>query len=323
MGTQSWKWLLNQVSDQELASIAKALRLRVPGFKGTSWQRHWKAARAAVIQALLQPRQLAHLAEQLDCQVQQDSGLQELRAATAPELRRRLATGEAPARILQALLSSPTPEHVALADQLLPELRASVSQWPPGAGSADTPSKLRQLARLDDLERQLSVCQQAAELLKQEMTALTHELEAQRAQSEDDRHLWELERQSLLSRLADRDTRLQQLINRPSPEAVAADAAQPAVAVTSPVKVALVGNLGSVQLPATLGYALQWISPADLLQGLATAQIAEADEVWLLTYATPLPVRRRLLRAVPGKLRYFAAYEELLAFVEQEGKPGE
>ena len=69
------------------------------------------------------------------------------------------------------------------------------------------------------------------------------------------------------------------------------------------LQVAVVGNLqqSNMPLPAPDDVELQHVSLAMLQQKQTQQLFAWADQVWMLTYAVPLPLQRYLRRIVPAE----------------------
>jgi hypothetical protein len=299
------------MTDRELVKAAKAVRLHLPGFRGTGWERNLPNIRPQLVKALLRPRYTERLRHQLNNWVLRDSGLKELREMTEEELTSRLLNGAEPERVLMTLLSSPNQEQVEMAARLFANLQ-HCGIWGNNSAGQQREATLMQ--------------QQQAEIarLRQLLLETTDSLEELRQRSELEQQLWEMERQSLLSRLADRETRMQQreqellalrnqtaLPTATHRHAKEEDQQQPRLRVT------MVGNVSSSLDELSRYYEVETISPTEIPSEQVMASISTADEIWLLTYATPLPVKRRLLREANARVRCFSTYEDLMAFAEK------
>ncbi len=328
MATPEWKWLLQRVDDKELIGVARALRLRLTGFRGTRWERNFAAVRPRVVQALLQTKMLPRLRQALNSRVSRDSRLREIRQLSEVELRERLAQEHHPELLLLALLSSPDQEVRLRARRLFEFMRASgdLASWlaveqQPSTEQERAPSELAALR----LEQQAWSDERLT--LERRLANLEGELAVCRASAERNVRLWEVERQSLLSRLADRETKLQQREQKLVlfQQGLAEQASKPAqprseeLPPTSSKSVALIGNISSQQAEIDHNCHLRHIPPREVPQPAAREAMREAAEVWLLTYATPLPIQRLIRREAGERLRCFASYEELLAFAERGG----
>lgn len=313
------------MDDQELIRAAKAVHLRLTGFRGTRWERNWPLARPRVIQALLQSKTLPRLKQALNVLVGQDQGLLELRGLTEDQLRDRISDDRKPERVLLALLSSPDPELKQRIKRLFDYMRTTgvLSGWL-SAEQEPTGEQEQVRGELDALRQQRAAWQSAELLLKERVTNLETEIASLEAARERSQRLWETERQSLLSRLADRETKLQQreqklaeFARQESQETLTEQ--RPSVQEQQRTRpaVLLVGNIVPGTAEIKDQHQLVHILPGDVHQGLARAAVNQAEEVWLLTYATPLPIQRQLQREAADRLRCFASYEELLTFIEQ------
>lgn len=328
MAGPEWKWLLQRMDDRDLISVARTLRLRLTGFRGTRWERSFAATRPRVVQALLQTKMLSRLRQALNSRVKIDSRLLEIRRLSEAELRERLAQGDQPEQLLLALLSSPDQETALRGRRLFDFLRASgnLDSW---LAAEQRPSSEHERAQeeLAALRLQQAAWQEERLALQRRLADLEEELATCRASVERSARLWEVERQSLLSRLADRETKLQQREQKlvrieqgrseraSKPAEAQSDKAQPA----EPKSIALIGNIRSQQAEIGRGYRLRQILPQEVQQPACRETMRAAEEVWLLTYATPLSLHRLIRREAGDRLRCFASYEELIAFTEQGG----
>lgn len=320
-----WKWLLQQMGDRDLIKVARRLKLRLPGWQGARWAQDFGMARPRVVQALLKGSNFVKLRKALDQWVQQDRGLQQLRASSEEQLHQRLADGYRPGPMLMSLLSSPDPKLKQRASSLFDHLRftGALSDWlameqrPEQAESASTPTSAREQESWPKERLQLNqtIEELRAELAEVQVTAIRNQ------------QLWEVERQSLLSRLADRDTRLQ-LRERQLAELKAEEQPTEEVALNLAKKqlaplegVVLVGNIAPSQAKLLSSHGLQCVLPLDVLQGTAGEAVDRAQQVWMLSYATPLPIQRQLMQTAASRLSCFTSYDQLQDRIEGEGVP--
>lgn len=336
LAAQSWKWLLDQMDDRDLVRVAKSVKLHITGFRGANWEKCLQVARPRVVRGLLQAKTISRLKQELNTQVEKDSGLKELRELTETDLQKRLLATERPERILMALLSSPEAVVEERGGRLFGFLRDSgtLVRWQIARRQqlAKLSEQQEALRELELLRQQKVASEGEMSQLREQLAEVSNELDQLHLSIEQDHRLWEIERQSLLSRLADRDTRLQlreqQLVElrsrgnngaEPTPDGgdTRLEALPPSRAQCPGVL--LVGNISQKSGELGCFSLIQHVLPAEVYQGLADQRIVQANEIWLLTYATPLPIQRRLRREVPEKLRCFASFEELLAFADQVG----
>jgi hypothetical protein len=315
--TPEWKWLLQQMRDQDLIKLAKRLRLRLPGKRKERWAHDFSRLRPKVVQSLLQTSNIPKLRQVLNEWVQQDSGLQQLRASSEEQLRRQLQEGQQPGPVLLALLSSSEPTLTERANSLFEYLRAT------GALSDWLALEQTVAESLPALNQEREAWLEERRQLERTIADLQTRLEELQAETDRRQWLWEMERQSLLSRLADRDTRLQ-LQKRQLAELTAEqlpDSAAPQERSDCPAPpwpgVLLVGNMAASQAEWLSQYGLEHVLPLDIHRGTARDALERADQIWMLSYATPLPVQRQLLQTEGARLRCITSYEGLVSLIEE------
>lgn len=315
------------MDDQELISVARVLRLRLTGFRGTRWERNFAATRPRVVQALLRAKTLPRLRQALNSRVKKDARLLGIRQMTETELRESFVRDHQPERLLLALLSCPDQDASQRARRLFEFMRASgnLASW---LATEQQPSveQERVLGELEALRLEQATWQGERLALERRLANLEGELAMCHASAERNGRLWEAERQSLLSRLADRETKLQQreqklvLLQQAQGEPASIPEQLPVESGSAASKsVTLIGNISSQQAEINYHCRLRHIPPKEVPQPAARNAMREAEEIWLLTYATPLAIQRLVRREAGERLRCFASYEDLLAFAERGG----
>lgn len=342
MSVSAWKWLLQAADDELLISLAKTLKVRIPGFRGGNWDKSIKLVRPRIIQSMLAPKQLMKLRDAADTEVEQDSGLSALRDLSEQQLLEQVPSQFAPTQALLALLSSPEPTLMDLGDSLYQRWEDSglLAEWLEArehASEAATAPHTSEKTELAQCQQQLMELEAQVKKREKKTQKLAAELAKQKTNLTRAQRRWQQERKQLVHQLNCRENELKakdaqlaeqaatlleqsQLIaqprvdTNPSSKGLEGAGAQEQVPARS-AKIAIVGNLQRVNLPAeqSADYALLHIDPADLQSEQAQEQLRSVDQVWLLTYATPLPLQRRLRQLIPDAVLFcFNTYQDYM-----------
>lgn len=350
MSVPAWKWLLTALDDELLIAIAKALKVRVAGFRGGNWDKSIKLLRPRIVQSMLVPEKLLLLGDVADSELQEDQSTLAIRNLTGQQLLEQVPSQVTPIQALLALLSSPETTLVERGQSLYQHWESSglLTEWQQACGQAI------EIAKGPDNEKETELIhyrQQITELEAQlrkrdkKLQKLAADLAKQKSSLTRAQRRWQQERKQLANQLMARETALKQCETQlfeqattslkqpqvidqlrelvPASKATAeldgtclseqlVEKVQMSRAVQT---IAVIGNLQQVNLPPEqhAGFKLLHIAPIDLQNGQAQETLVTADQVWLLTYATPLPLQRRLRQLVPAaKLACFATYQDYM-----------
>ncbi len=342
MSVPAWKWLLQALDDELLISFARTLKVRVPGFRGGNWDKSIKLLRPRIIQSMLAPKQLMKLSEVVATEVQQDPELLALQDCSEQQLLEQVPHQLAPTQVLLALLSSPEPALVERGESLYQHWEDSglLATWLDAreqAAAAAPEADTSQKTELAHCQQQLN--ELAAQLKKRERKTqkLAAELAKQKTNLTRAQRRWQQERKQLTSQLSGRENELKakdaqlveleatlleqsQLIAQLQEEASFSSAEPEDTGLgeqvpTGLAKVAIVGNLKQDNLPVSqyADLTLLHVDPDDLQSEQTQELLGTVDQVWLLTYATPLPLQRRLRQLVPSTvLSCFDTYQDYM-----------
>lgn len=362
MSVPAWKWLLTALDEELLIAIAKSLKVRIPGFRGSNWEKSVKLLRPRLIQDMLLPRKLLLLYDAADTEVQKDPDLLALRELTEQQLLEQVPSQLAPAPVLLSLLSSPEESIAELGEVLYQawETDGVLAQWQQAQEELVDAAKEQASDEQTELERcREQLAELEAQLKKRErkLQKLAASYAKQKTSVTRAQRRWQQERKQLAKQLAEqnvtlkeRATQLAEQAQALSTQAETITQLKAAAAIHSeqeaschPDKtdwekqmpaenlpqcepgasqlaselqtIAIVGTLQRVNMPPQehAGYRLLHVSPMDIKNEQASQILQAADQVWLLTYATPLPMQRWLRQLVPqDNLFCFATYQEYM-----------
>jgi len=358
LSVPAWKWTLTALEDEKLSAIAKTLKVRVPGFRGSNWEKQLPLLRPQIVQNLLSSKMFLGLGPAIDAIVQ-ESELAEIRELTERRIDGAGPDKWAPPQVFLSLLSSPEAEAVELATCLYDQWEESglLEQWLSAREQADADSEQessKQVA-LDECQEKIAELEAQIKSLEKRRKKLAEAVAKEKAGLARAQRKWKNEREQLTKQLAEREAAVRerdeqlaqqaeiieeqkkeiaQLQQRLAEGDVLLAQQQTDVADTTvsslppeetlpytwevlpqPKQVAVVGNLQPINMPPTEcgGYYLVHIAPKELQSEQVAARLSDVDQVWLLTYATPLPLQRRLRQMVAtDRLVCFSTYEEFM-----------
>lgn len=334
MSVIAWKWLLQTIDDTLLTNIAKAMQIRIPGFRDDHWDKSIKLLRPRIIQTMLQPQQLLDLQQAASARLEPE--VLALREQGEPQLLEQVPGQFAPAQVLLALLSSSEESIAAKGETLFASWQESglLSQEQAVANEGEHGDAAAE--RIDAYIQQVTALEAKLRRREKKLQKLTTELAQTKTSVTRAKKHWQEERKQLVRQLTERDATIEdcerqlaeqaqliaQLQEQIAQAAIAGcegtvDVVQQDQAAESPAlaTIAVVGNLPQINLSAAcdIGYKLTHIAPNELQTEQTLSLLQSVDQVWLLTYATPLPLQRRLREIVPSEiLSCFHNYREYI-----------
>lgn len=332
MNVNLWKWILEHMDDRRLMALVNRGDLTIPGFRRVTPKTIGKAKKKIVAEAVKGANREKLIERFRQVTAKDRDGL---RGEELSIIKKRLEEGRLePVMTMAALAAGEDAETRERAQRLFHEITPlKLSQWARRFAEAGAsreqvqkhkgekvvdPNAFQRLQkmwekseaknlelkqRLEETEKDyLQLKRENAEkvkALKQEMIRL--EQTVGRLHHEVAKLLEENERlkaanDERMRRTADKKEEWE----RQQEVAAAKDALESADIRSQRTvrRIAMIGNPKNPSIEQTAGFDIEMIEPAELEKALAEKRFDDVDEVWLLTYRTPLVYQRMVKRRV-------------------------
>ncbi|KAB2952261.1 hypothetical protein F9B85_08820 [Heliorestis acidaminivorans] len=212
MNKTLWKWLLDMMAHEELVSLARAMQVKVPGFRQIVMDQRFTMLRPRLIQTILSSRSFIKLQEAMDKHMQLQAHFLACREKETSELLEIIQLGSNPATVLSVLASSSEQSHQEKAEALFTQLQESGQlQSYENHVQENRKSEAEQrkvIESTDQLQKQYQEMEKKIQKTEEKIAKLNQQFEKQKNDFDNEKSLWQHERQSLLQKIKEKDRRI-------------------------------------------------------------------------------------------------------------------